>query len=77
MKKCPNYGEEISEDDVVCPSCGCLIEEPTYDTEADLEDQPSFPFLSKFPISGFQRFIKDRKWEVGGGSSETKIPHMC
>ena len=38
MKKCPNCGEEISEDYVVCPSCGCLIEEPTYDIEADLED---------------------------------------
>lgn len=37
-RKCPLCGEEISEDDAVCPSCGCLIEEPDYDATSDIED---------------------------------------
>lgn len=34
---CPICGEEISEEDSICPSCGVLIEEPVYDIEDDLE----------------------------------------
>lgn len=37
--ECPNCGEEISEDDAVCPSCGCLIEEPCHDIVSDLADE--------------------------------------
>lgn len=37
VEECPNCGEEISEDDSVCPHCGALIEEPAYDIEDDLE----------------------------------------
>ena len=36
--KCPNCNEEISEEDSVCPNCGCLIEEPCYDAISDEED---------------------------------------
>jgi transcription initiation factor TFIIIB Brf1 subunit/transcription initiation factor TFIIB len=36
---CPNCGEEISEEDIVCPSCGTLIAEPAYDALADDEDE--------------------------------------
>ena len=35
---CPICGEEISEDEVVCPYCGSVIEEPSYDAIADEED---------------------------------------
>lgn len=37
--KCPNCGEEVSEEDSVCPHCGALIEEPCYDIESDLQDE--------------------------------------
>ena len=33
--ECPNCGEEISEEDSVCPHCGVLIEEPCYDAIVD------------------------------------------
>ena len=36
--ECPLCGEEISEDDVICPSCGCLVEEPAYDALSDEEN---------------------------------------
>lgn len=39
MRKCPLCGEEISEQDSVCPHCGALIEEPCHDIESDLVDE--------------------------------------
>lgn len=38
MKKCPNCGEEISEEDSVCPHCGALITEPSHDGISDEQD---------------------------------------
>jgi len=35
---CPICGEEISEDEIMCPHCSSLIEEPCYDAIADEED---------------------------------------
>ena len=37
--ECPNCGEEISEEDSVCPYCGCLITEPSYDAISDEMDE--------------------------------------
>ncbi len=37
--QCPLCGEEISEDDAICPSCGCLLEEPCYDEILDEMDE--------------------------------------
>jgi rRNA maturation endonuclease Nob1 len=37
-KRCPICDEELSEDDVVCPSCGSCVDEPVYDIEDDLEE---------------------------------------
>ena len=36
--ECPTCGEKISEDETVCPFCGIMIEEPSYDAIADEED---------------------------------------
>ena len=38
-KACPNCGEEIIGEDSLCPYCGALIEEPSYDIESDLRDE--------------------------------------
>jgi len=35
---CPICGEELSEADLICPSCGCYIDEPAYDIEDDLDE---------------------------------------
>ena len=37
--KCPVCGEEISEDDVICPSCDSLVQEPAYDAVSDEQDE--------------------------------------
>lgn len=39
MKKCPNCGEEISEEDSVCIHCGALVTEPSHDIEDDLDSE--------------------------------------
>jgi len=38
-RKCPVCGEELEEGDLICPTCGCYIDEPAYDIEADLQDE--------------------------------------
>jgi len=38
-RKCPVCGEKLEEDALICPSCGCYIDEPCYDIEGDLSDE--------------------------------------
>ena len=38
-RKCPICGEELEEDDLICPSCGCYLDETSYDSEVDLSDE--------------------------------------
>jgi len=38
-RKCPICGEKLEEDDIICPNCGCYIEEPVYDIENDLDSE--------------------------------------
>jgi len=39
MKKCPLCGQEISEEDSVCPHCGALITEPSHDAISNEQDE--------------------------------------
>jgi predicted amidophosphoribosyltransferase len=34
-RKCPICGNELNEDEDVCPCCGSLVEEPCYDQMDD------------------------------------------
>jgi len=37
--RCPLCGSKVSEDDLVCPYCGCYLDETSYDVESDLQDE--------------------------------------
>jgi len=41
-KFCPVCGEELTKKDIeegICSNCGAYLEEPSYDIEADLQDE--------------------------------------
>lgn len=37
-RKCPICGQELSEDDSICPNCGACQDEPCYDADDDLDE---------------------------------------
>lgn len=37
-RTCPICGQELSEDDDICPNCGAYQDEPCYDIEDDLDE---------------------------------------
>jgi len=37
--RCPLCGSKVSEDDLVCPYCGCYLGETSLDIEGDLSDE--------------------------------------
>jgi len=37
--KCQICDEELSEDEIICPSCGSYVEEPAYDAMDDEDEE--------------------------------------